>query len=81
MLIKVTQEDIDSGLPCVGSLCPIANAIEREVNLFTSVGDDRIYIGDDSVETPVVCRDFIWRFDNWENVEPFEFEIDYERSV
>ncbi len=82
MLVKVTQIDIDNGVPCDGCLCPIALAIDRDYNLDVKVhADGGIVINDGEKETEVwagyEAASFIESFDDGNEVNPFSFELDY----
>ena len=83
MKIKVTQKDIDKGLRSSCYYCPIAHAFKRAVKnnndcdsyVCTSY---IVYRPDDKrnrYELPKEARKFIKRFDHYQPVEPFSFEI------
>lgn len=81
MLVEVTQEDIDDGSPGDCHLCPIARALARmhgqspEVSDFF-VHDARVVIRDGGhIILPEVATEFIKRFDGWQPVQPFSFDL------
>jgi hypothetical protein len=75
--IKVTAEDIATGVRCDSDLCAVAQAIYRQTRAGTaSVGSDWIAVDSRSYETPFEVAQFIDKFDDQEPVEPFEFELD-----
>lgn len=78
MIINVTQDDIDRGLPNTNNLCPVALALKRCTNKHCRAFPYILYIGDNEVKPPVEVRSFIFSFDYFgKNVgrEPFSFEI------
>lgn len=79
--IHVTQEDIDAGKACLGSVCPISMAIKRQRPTATrietdmqlirwSVGRRRYYR-----LTPRTAQQFIVDFDAGVKVKPFSFNL------
>ena len=76
MLIEVTQEDIDNGVPLQGDRCPVAHAIRRAMKTsWASVGDGEICFSNRTISTPLEVDEFIDSFDNGFHVEPFTFNI------
>lgn len=76
MIIEVTQDDIDCGVPQDGCECPIARALIRAfpeqepfVELYT------IQINDSEVPTTQRIRDFIQDFDANRPVQPTRFRV------
>ena len=79
MLIKVTQEHIDSGVRGDCSKCPIALAISEQVNNRVGVSKGGIiipYLYETFLETPPLAREFIEKFDAGKEVEPFVFNLE-----
>ncbi len=78
--IDVTQEDIKKGSSC--SHCPIARAALRALNA-THISVSPLWLewamnGPNSwqcVSMPEVGREFIRRFDNDSEVQPFSFSV------
>jgi hypothetical protein len=80
MLINVTQDDIDKGEPCRAFCCPIALAIERQTKALPEsvVVYRQITIGSKFImDSPPEVLNFIDKFDDGKNVEPFSFELPY----
>jgi hypothetical protein len=77
-VVKVTQEDIDSGRPRVPMQCPVALAVSRSLggSGFVIAGPRSIHINRGSLITPPEARKFMRRFDDGAPIEPFEFTID-----
>jgi len=77
--VIVTEQDIVNGIRHDCSSCPIALALKRVFpNSDPDVGYDS-YIHRNGQSTlvltvPPTAQDFILRFDDGEDVEPFEFE-------
>lgn len=78
MLIQVTQEHIDKGVPCIPDRCPISLAVKPHFpDLKVLVGSLSYSIGEyngrfiDSVHSRIV------QYDLGHGMEPFELEIDY----
>ena len=81
--VNVTQEDIDKGMPCMPSCCPITLAVKREHGFkFVSTGVSYVSTSNDE-ETPdwtdyylpSEAQEFIDLFDGEgkHTVEPFTF--------
>ena len=86
--INVTQEDIDKGEAGISNSCPVALAIKRSYGelVRVTVGCTRIYISDiqktkyKTCQTPLEVVNFMCDFDRQNPVEPFEFEINPNKS-
>lgn len=83
MQVKVLQHHIDEGKRGVGSSCAIALAI---MEALPEVRD--VYVGAmiaingvAAYAAPPDVRNFVMRFDFFEPVEPFTFELDYARDL
>ena len=88
MNIEVTQDDIDKGLRCNGTECPVALALQRYVKdaaLVTSAfvyferkwqGSHPYFDTNKIAETPAVASRFILDFDQHKSVTPFSFNLD-----
>lgn len=85
MIIKVTQEDIDKGMPISASFCPVALACKRVFNKDCSVTRGTgltVYMGEENYtwkrykHLPYSVKSFINNFDHQFGVEPFEFELE-----
>lgn len=83
MRINVTQEDIESGVRGVCSLCPIARATRRETlpDIHVSVTENQIRLTNEGTREgevywlPTEAVAFVKAFDTWADVVPFEFEV------
>lgn len=84
MTIHVTAEDIENGIPQDACHCPVALAVKRATGSDDVDINDDICIGfpgqdvRDVFEAPDEVCDFVAAFDNYEGVEPFSFDLDYE---
>lgn len=79
MLITITQEDIDNGIPNEADSCPVARAIRRATGQPVRVGDCTIVINREFIYQPPTVRQFVYDFDDGAyTVNPFSFELDYE---
>lgn len=83
ILIKVTQNDIDQGLRAHVDCCPIALALQRELDSDLCTVHPKKYASDGYIryqniqtELPFEANAFANEFDKGEFVEPFEFEIE-----
>lgn len=77
MEIKVTLEHICHGQHHKGDACPVALAL-REAFPNKKVWVDPLYtieIGEDVYVAPEEVRQFVERFDDGEEVEPFAFNL------
>jgi hypothetical protein len=78
VIINVTQEDIDKGIPKECGKCPVALAIKRAGNFeFVSVDGCEIYIDGSDFACPNEVDFFIRDFDTGgpSAVFPFSFEL------
>lgn len=87
MKIQVTEEDIAKGERCSSAFCPIARAVKRVLGKDCAVGSATMTVftpvkhedfsAADFYELPPEARDFIRRFDSFDDeaVTPFEFEL------
>lgn len=86
--VEVTQDDIDMGLACSASCCPIALAVKRTLR---ENGDSfgGVFVGSKAVRVqrkeyapsihynlPVEAVDFIIAFDDGHDVKPFILELE-----
>ncbi len=91
MKIQVTQKDIDDGNRCSTTGCPVALAIERNVNAqYVSVGTTSVRIQKSVTESFRIplqqyvgdwIRKFDSRLNNRQEIEPFEFELMYDWRI
>lgn len=83
--VEVTQEDIDLGVQGSSTSCPVARAINREVDgegLDVDVETSCIYVtGYHLADTSDTVETFITSFDDLLPVEPFQFTIVLEEDV
>jgi hypothetical protein len=86
MLVQVTQDDIDAGLPCVSNHCPVALALNRATGCEWDVQGNgccgirmkaKNYF---SLNAPNDVAYFVEEFDDGLPVEPFEFELDWSKE-
>lgn len=79
MLVEVTQQDINKGLPKIVGACAVALAVQRAYGVPTAwIGPLRIGTkgGENGThDTPPSVDRWIQRFDAGERVEPFSFNI------
>jgi len=83
MLIEVTAEDIEQGEHTHGTKCPVARALTRANGEPCGATYTHLRIGipaREIIATPQPAYDFMNAFDDGLPVEPFTFEIPYERS-
>lgn len=76
MTIHVTAEDIRWGKRRDCAHCPVALAIQRQVDQFATVGRVNFLINDTLIEIPEVVKDWTLAFDDGHQVAPFTFELD-----
>ncbi len=88
MKVIVTEEDIKKGQRCSISLCPIALATRRipevinsyvlpgSISLLSKFRTERV-----SFKPPQEVKDFIIKFDNGNEVHPFEFELQEQSTI
>lgn len=84
LLVKVTAEDIENGVPDNPNHCPIANSLKRMFNnrCTPHVGHTIIELSVKNkhyakfrMQMPLSATRFARKFDAYYIVEPFEFEI------
>lgn len=76
MLIKVMQIDIDRGIPCSRSHCPIARALRRTFPGKTiHISGSHNFINGEFVDLPTQACQFMVDFDSLNSVQPFSFEF------
>jgi hypothetical protein len=79
--VNVTAEDIELGVRSVGTACPVARAVRRDVPSVTYVNVDfhcvDALVDDERVrwELPSAVKAFMARFDRGEPVQPFAFTL------
>lgn len=84
MQIRVTQADIDTGKPGKTCTCPVARAINRILNgsHFASVSNaiNIFRCGGAQLKLQILfpqsVRNFIYRFDSRQPVQPLDFDIE-----
>jgi len=84
MLIKITQDDIDTGQKNHCNNCPVALAVQRisVKHILCHVMLDRVYGMDSDTNTvwirllPSHVQLFIANFDDGKYVKPFEFDLE-----
>jgi len=84
MLIEVTQEDIDEGMPADGQRCPVALAIKRTLKIDNVlVGPWHIWIGDsDCYITDPKVNAFIDLFDRCaDGTSPITFKLKLRKRI
>ena len=80
MTVRVTTEHIANGLKDQHCRCPVALAMldcKLQQPSVTPISVSWGPYGDDRKEiyTPIKIQGFIYRFDNGDKMEPFEFEL------
>lgn len=82
MIIKVTQENIDKGIPCSACNCAVSLGAREAIPNNKSVGASgrNLFINGRSFLLPSHVIKFIFDFDRKLPVEPMEFEINYEQK-
>lgn len=90
LLIDVTQEDINEGFKCDCTFCPVARALARHIIntkvMYVLVDTEYMKLSRVGAKladrtdiricrTPDKARDFIYRFDDGDEVHPFQFTI------
>lgn len=73
--INVTERDIAKGYAGSSSSCPIAFAARRALKGPVSVGTNSLTDGRSRIYLPHAAVLFIYRFDRYRPVEPFEFKV------
>jgi hypothetical protein len=77
--ITVTQEDIDRGQRKSMTKCPVARAVQAATGAeHVSVARSTIVVDFWSGVRPDVVAEFIKRYDYGFDVQPFEFDMDFE---
>ena len=76
-LIKVTQEDINNGIPGNAWFCPVAHACARN-NIIVGVVETTIRFKSNGkrIPAPESVKKFVKKFDKRKSVEPFNFLLD-----
>lgn len=76
--VNVTQKDISEGLREDCFACPIAQAVRRVIGpcRWFAVGNLDVWFGAIPVSLPVEAKKFINRFEGYQKVEPFSFEME-----
>lgn len=79
--IQITQQDIVNGIPEKEDKCPIALALLRQGYKHVEVYDDYISCQNTNLDieyfhTPFEAAEFISKFDEGKEVNPFEFEAE-----
>ena len=91
LLIEVTDEDIQEGVPISSQKCPIARAIYRKTGKTPSIGLSNIRLDCKNVYTSYMdCSynipttksiiQFIRHYDTCHSVKPFSFKIDLKKE-
>jgi len=76
MRIDVTQDDINRGVHCAGTMCPVALAVNRATGRHCRVSAALITFHEGGCFSPVrEVREFIYAFDDRLPVAPFSFDI------
>ena len=76
MLIEITKEDIEKGIPGDKCACPVALAILRAGDFWNiSVGSEEMIVNNTKHTAPTIVKIFVWRFDRGAAVEPFKFVL------
>ncbi len=79
--IRVTRADIENGAANDECNCPIALALKRAfATRNVVVGSGGIAVGGKIYDTPVAVVEFINKFDDGMNVEPFSFCLEMENA-
>lgn len=76
MKIPVTQDHIDKGRHGDPSGCPLALAIREATTWMPRVVVPHVRLSDADYILPQNARDFIFRYETLQGVEPFEFEME-----
>lgn len=86
--ISVTQEDIKGGRPRRAAACPVALALQRELQCLFHLdkvkawaSEDSLCIIDSHIDAPLIVRNFVARFDEQKRVKPFSFELELPESL
>lgn len=73
LVVRVTQDDINNGVPGNPHLCPIARAVRRAGRERVSVDNDEIVTRSKTFDLPTEAVRFLCRFDASRPVKPFTF--------
>lgn len=77
--VEVTQQDIDRGCPSNAYFCPIAQSFRRRGIDEVEVDGALIIWTEDGIqrscEMPPVAGEFIRKFDRYQEVQPFTFNL------
>ncbi len=76
--INVTQRDIENGVTCAASRCPVALAVKRATKrkiVWVQLGLGIIVVGRKTYPMPAPVRAFANDFDANAKVEPFRFDL------
>ena len=86
MLIKVTEKHIKEGYAHSSTMCPIANAIREATKKHVRVGvvpfTQHAFVSvmdEPRILLPEKLYNIIEKFDNTKIMEPFEFELNYDK--
>lgn len=76
--LKIEAKHIKHGRRCSMEKCPIALAGKEQYDETTYVGNNCIGFdhGKFIVDLPQIAKDFIFKYDTQQPVEPFEFEVE-----
>lgn len=82
--VKVTKKLIENGEQCDPVLCPVARAIKKKLPKYKeiTVGPKKVYITKNEIvkyraKLPIEAAQFINHFDRGLEVEPIEFELEF----
>ena len=77
MKVAVTLADIESGVSCDATRCPVAIAVQRATDRGVEVYAFYFDLCDGQIPLPDDVLAFVRNFDIGEPVEPFVFEFDF----
>lgn len=78
MIISITAQDIRRGKPAMPGICPVALAVKRAFRTSDiAISSFHIYKDGESAiyDLPEDAIDWILRFDEGKDCEPFNFEL------
>lgn len=78
MIINITQEHINRGQKCRAHRCPMALAVQDQLNLspgLVAVTQYTLYIDCKALTLPPAASNFVKSFDAGREVSPFTFEV------
>lgn len=82
MLIMVTQQHIDDGVPSKPQNCPVANALKEHFPGCTvKVIHSICFISNQLYHLPSEVPEKIYQFDQTKEMTPFEFELCLSKSA